>query len=291
MVADAVAEAVGRERRVDPVLPRTGGPAGNALLTAWTALVLLVCSLAELLTLFDVKGLISWHVAIGALLVPPAVLKTASTGWRIARYYVWQRLVQSGGTASCPAAAARAARRGLDSRLTRIWCAARATRAGAFTRSSRRCRGVPNRLGDRPSRFLRRMGSGDWPASPGPIHPSPANHAGCRRRQRSWRVVTLAAAGRHDRLGGRARRGVGSRGQQLGGLPSIRRRAWARLGGSRLARPGSVASSRQESAVRGSAGLAQDREVQRGRGRCAWMSRSASETGAGPSSGAWCCRR
>jgi hypothetical protein len=88
LVADAVAEAVGRERRVDPVLPRTGGPAGNAKLTAWIALVLLVGSVAELLTLFDVNGLISWHVVIGALLVPPAVIKTASTGWRMARYYI-----------------------------------------------------------------------------------------------------------------------------------------------------------------------------------------------------------
>jgi hypothetical protein len=86
-LADAFAEAVGRESRADPVLPRTGGPAGNALLTAWTGLVLLVGSVAELLTLFDVGGLISWHVAIGALLVPPAVMKSASTGWRIARYY------------------------------------------------------------------------------------------------------------------------------------------------------------------------------------------------------------
>ena len=87
VVADTVAEAIGRERRTDPVLPRTGGPAGNALLTAWTALVLLVGSVAELLTLFDVTGLISWHVAIGALLVPPALMKTASTGWRLAHYY------------------------------------------------------------------------------------------------------------------------------------------------------------------------------------------------------------
>lgn len=87
VVADAVAEAIGRERRVDPVLAPSGGPAGNALLTAWTALVLLVGSLAELLTLFDVNGLLSWHVAIGALLVPPALLKTVSTGWRIVRYY------------------------------------------------------------------------------------------------------------------------------------------------------------------------------------------------------------
>lgn len=85
--AETVSEAAGRERRADPVLTPTGGPAGNALLTAWTALALLVGSLAELLTLFDIHGLVSWHVAIGALLVPPAVLKTASTGWRMVRYY------------------------------------------------------------------------------------------------------------------------------------------------------------------------------------------------------------
>ncbi len=86
-VAGTLAEASGREARDNPVLPGTGGPAGNALLTGWTALVLLALSLAELLTLFDVRGLISWHVALGALLVPPAVMKTASTGWRMACYY------------------------------------------------------------------------------------------------------------------------------------------------------------------------------------------------------------
>jgi hypothetical protein len=87
-VATLVAEATGRERRDDPVLPRTGGPAGNAVLTAWTGLVLLVLSVAELLTLVNVRGLLSWHVAIGALLIPPALMKTATTGWRILRYYV-----------------------------------------------------------------------------------------------------------------------------------------------------------------------------------------------------------
>jgi hypothetical protein len=87
LIASAVAEATGQERRHDPVLPGTGGPAGNAALTAWTGLVLLTLSVAELLTLVNVRGLISWHVAIGALLVPPAVLKTATTGWRIVRYY------------------------------------------------------------------------------------------------------------------------------------------------------------------------------------------------------------
>ncbi len=87
-LTDVLAEASGHEARDNPVLPGTGGPAGNTLLTAWTALVLLVLSVGELLTLFDVRGLISWHVAIGALLVPPAVMKTASTGWRMAGYYL-----------------------------------------------------------------------------------------------------------------------------------------------------------------------------------------------------------
>ncbi len=82
-----VAEATGKGHRPDPVLPTTGGPAGNAVLTAWTGLVLLVLFLAELLTLFDVRGLISWHVAVGAILVPPALLKTATTGWRVVQYY------------------------------------------------------------------------------------------------------------------------------------------------------------------------------------------------------------
>src|SRR5262245_48538198 len=84
---DYAAEALGRAHRDDPVLDGTGGPAGNARLTAWTGLVLLVLFLAELVTVLDVRNWISWHVAIGVLLVPPALLKTATTGWRIVRYY------------------------------------------------------------------------------------------------------------------------------------------------------------------------------------------------------------
>lgn len=80
--------AVGRSHRDDPVVGAAGGPAGNARLTAWTGLVLLVLFVAELVTLLDVRGLISWHLALGVALVPPALLKTATTGWRILRYYV-----------------------------------------------------------------------------------------------------------------------------------------------------------------------------------------------------------
>jgi hypothetical protein len=79
--------AVGRAHRKDPVVGRTGGPAGNASLTAWTGLALLVLSLAELGTLVSLGRFLSWHIAIGAALVPVALLKIGSTGWRVVRYY------------------------------------------------------------------------------------------------------------------------------------------------------------------------------------------------------------
>lgn len=96
-IASTLEVASGQHERHDPVLPQTGGPAGNALLTAWTGLVLLVLSIAELLTLFNVEGLLSWHVAIGALLVPPALLKTTTTGWRMIRYYAGNAAYQEAG--------------------------------------------------------------------------------------------------------------------------------------------------------------------------------------------------
>jgi hypothetical protein len=86
-LSDVLNTARGRHRRRDAALPRTGGPAGNARLTAWLGLTLLVLLLAELLTLINVTGLITWHLAIGLLLIPPAVAKTATTGWRVVRYY------------------------------------------------------------------------------------------------------------------------------------------------------------------------------------------------------------
>jgi hypothetical protein len=87
VVAETFSEAIGQIRRRDPVLPETGGPAGNARLTAWTGLALLALIAAELITLIDVRGLISWHIFVGTLLLPPALLKTGATGWRIVRYY------------------------------------------------------------------------------------------------------------------------------------------------------------------------------------------------------------
>ena len=95
--AETIAAALGRSHRADPVVPGTGGPAGNARLTAWTGLLLLVLFLAELVTLLDVRGLISWHLALGVALGPPALLKTTTTGWRIVRYYTGDRPYRQAG--------------------------------------------------------------------------------------------------------------------------------------------------------------------------------------------------
>jgi hypothetical protein len=91
IVADVVDEATGRSHRRDATLPGTGGPAGNAKLTAWTGLLLLALTLVEVVTVLDVRGMLSWHVAVGSVLVPVALLKTGSTGWRFVRYYAGQR--------------------------------------------------------------------------------------------------------------------------------------------------------------------------------------------------------
>jgi len=77
---DFVDVAADRGPRRDPVRPGSGGPAGNAQLTAWLGLTLLVLFLAELVTLLNVRGLITWHLTFGLLLIPPALAKIATTG-------------------------------------------------------------------------------------------------------------------------------------------------------------------------------------------------------------------
>lgn len=99
---EAIEAALGRSHRTDPVLPRTGGPAGNAHATAGLGVLILVLFLAELVTLLDVGGLISWHIAIGVLLVPPTLAKCATTVWRIARYYSGSRPYRQAGPPSMP---------------------------------------------------------------------------------------------------------------------------------------------------------------------------------------------
>ena len=63
-------------------------PDGNERLTATVGLVLIVLTLIELATLvFGLGQFLSWHVFVGFVLIPPVLLKLASTGWRFTRYY------------------------------------------------------------------------------------------------------------------------------------------------------------------------------------------------------------
>ena len=64
-----------------------GGSEGNERLTAATAAVLLVLLAAEGLTLVAIQQLLVPHVFLGFLLIPPVLLKLASTGWRMTAYY------------------------------------------------------------------------------------------------------------------------------------------------------------------------------------------------------------
>ena len=65
-----------------------GGVKGNQRLTATSALVLLVLLAAEGATIPFVRQQLTLHIFLGLVLVPPVVLKLASTGWRFARYYL-----------------------------------------------------------------------------------------------------------------------------------------------------------------------------------------------------------
>jgi hypothetical protein len=97
LITDVLDEAIGKGHRLDPVVASTGGPAGNARMTAWVGLLLLALLAVELITLIDVGGLISWHIVVGTLLVPVALLKTATTTWRAGGYYTGNRFYKSAG--------------------------------------------------------------------------------------------------------------------------------------------------------------------------------------------------
>jgi hypothetical protein len=75
-------------RRTRPRWPaRLGGAEGNEVLTSTTAVLLVGLLLAEGVTVVHMRGLVSAHMFIGLVLVPPVLLKLASTGYRFFRYY------------------------------------------------------------------------------------------------------------------------------------------------------------------------------------------------------------
>lgn len=66
----------------------SGRSDGNEQLTAIVATLLLVLLATEGATLLDMHALLTMHAFVGMLLIPVVALKLASTGWRMARYYL-----------------------------------------------------------------------------------------------------------------------------------------------------------------------------------------------------------
>jgi hypothetical protein len=64
------------------------GIEANERLTSSTALVLLVLLAVEGVTVLQVHSLLTLHVFVGMLLIPPILVKMSSTLWRFARYYL-----------------------------------------------------------------------------------------------------------------------------------------------------------------------------------------------------------
>lgn len=63
------------------------GVEGNSRLTGTVGVLLVVLLFAEGLTILSIRGLITWHLFIGLLLIPPVALKIVTTTYRFARYY------------------------------------------------------------------------------------------------------------------------------------------------------------------------------------------------------------
>jgi len=76
---------------------RLGGTGGNEILTSATAAVLTILLIAEGITIIRMGGLVSVHMFVGMLLIPPVLLKLANTGYRFARYYMGARTSREKG--------------------------------------------------------------------------------------------------------------------------------------------------------------------------------------------------
>ena len=73
------------KQATSPTAP--SNPEGNARLTVDVGAVLFILFAAEGVTVLSVSQLLTAHIWIGVILLGPIVLKTASTTWRMVRYY------------------------------------------------------------------------------------------------------------------------------------------------------------------------------------------------------------
>jgi hypothetical protein len=63
-------------------------PGGNEQLTALAGILLIVFLAVEGATLLNLRALLTVHAFVGMFLLPVVALKLASTGWRMASYYL-----------------------------------------------------------------------------------------------------------------------------------------------------------------------------------------------------------
>jgi hypothetical protein len=81
---------------------RSGGADGNQILTSATAVVLVGLLVAEGITIVHMRGLLSAHMFIGLVLMPPVALKLGSTGYRMVSYYTGSRAYRAKGPPLLP---------------------------------------------------------------------------------------------------------------------------------------------------------------------------------------------
>ena len=99
----AAAQMAGmRSAATHRVHDRFGGTEGNEILTSATAVLLTIPLIAEGLTIVHMGGLVNAHMFIGMVLIPPVVLKLASTGYRFVRYYTGSRPYRAKGPPPLP---------------------------------------------------------------------------------------------------------------------------------------------------------------------------------------------
>jgi hypothetical protein len=72
---------------VDTAEAVDAGAEGNTRLTSVTGLILAALLLVEGFTILDVGGELTLHMFIGLMLIPPVLLKTATTIYRFGAYY------------------------------------------------------------------------------------------------------------------------------------------------------------------------------------------------------------
>jgi hypothetical protein len=81
---------------------RQGGTEGNEILTSAAAVALVVLLVAEGITIVHMRGLLSAHMFIGLVLIPPVLLKLGSTGYRMVSYYTGSRAYRLKGAPLLP---------------------------------------------------------------------------------------------------------------------------------------------------------------------------------------------